>query len=324
MTVSNSSATVLVSCNQAVADQSVVSNLLKEVGLVGRFVGSPQSLSAEEIIRSAEGCLGVIAGDEQWSREVIEALPDLQAIARWGIGVDNVDFDAADDCSVVVTNTPGVFADTVAEAALGYLIGLTRGLFYIDREAQQGRWTKYRGKSLSELQVGVVGLGSIGSEFVSMAKPLVKGVTAFDPNVEFGTQIAKRLDIAVSNLEQLLEEADAVVICAALSPDTHHLIGGSMADRIKRGSILVNVGRGPIVDEEKLELLLDSGQISACALDVFEQEPLPQSSRLRGRSNVVIGSHNGSNAEGACLRTHEMAVRNLAASLSVPSREADR
>lgn len=269
-----------------------------------------QTLSVKELMQLVPQHNGWIIGDDPATREVFEAgkAGKLKAAVKWGIGVDNVDFAACKDLGIPITNTPNMFGGEVADIAVGYVIALARQTFDIDRGVRAGEWPKPRGISLSGKTVALVGYGDIGK---NTAKRLIAAdmkIIAYDP---FAPDDSALPQVQRATWPKRINEADFIVINCALTPSSHHMINAKTLAQCKPGVRVVNVGRGPIIDEPALEAALQSGHVFSAALDVFENEPLPMHSKLRNHARCVLGSHNASNTADAVMRTSQIAIQNL-------------
>lgn len=273
-----------------------------------------QELAGDELVQAMDGVIGVIAGDDHFSRAVLDQLPDLTAIAKWGIGMDGIDHAAAADHHITVTNTPGMFNDEVAEMALGYLIAVVRGIVQTDRTIRAGGWPNPVGRSLNALTVTVLGLGNIGLSLAMKCAVLGMPVRGIDPGAA-AQAAAADAGIETLTLADALPTTDILIVTAPLNDATRGLIGTDEIAAMPAGSILINVGRGPIVKNAAVAAALASGHLSGAALDVFEEEPLPAGEELRSHDNCILGSHNSSNTLEACHRTHAQATQNLFDSL---------
>jgi D-3-phosphoglycerate dehydrogenase len=244
---------------------------------------------------------GWIAGDDPASRPVLTAgrAGKLRAVVRWGIGIDNVDLAAIDDLGLLFCNTPGQFGNEVADVALGYLIGLARMTFQIDRQVRRGEWPKPAGTSLSGKTVALVGFGDVGRCIARRLLVLGTRVIAYDPAYQPAAGL-ESVEVAV--WPSRVEEAHFLVLACALTEANHHLVDGAVLQSVRPGLHVVNVARGPLIDESALVMALEHGRVGGAALDVFESEPLSPSSRLRDFEQCVFGSHNASNTEEAVDR----------------------
>jgi D-3-phosphoglycerate dehydrogenase len=258
---------------------------------------------------------GIIAGDEPLDRALLtSAASRLRVISRWGVGIDNVDLEAARELGIEVRNTPAVFADEVADVAIGYVIMLARRLHSIDAGVRAGEWPKPQGVSLSGRTLGVVGLGSIGRAVAKRGLAMGMTVVGIDPMPQ-AEATAAELGVQLLGLDEVFAAADVLSLNLPMSPENRHLVNEARLGAMKPGSFLVNTARGPLVDEAALVEALESGHLAGAALDVFETEPLPAESRLRGMANVILGSHNASNTIEAVRRVNRLAIDNLLAVL---------
>jgi D-3-phosphoglycerate dehydrogenase / 2-oxoglutarate reductase len=275
-----------------------------------------QTLSVEELKTLVPQHDGWIIGDDLATREVFEVgkAGRLRAAVKWGIGVDNVDFAACKDLGIPITNTPNMFGAEVADIAVGYVIALARHTFEIDRGVRAGEWPKPRGISLAGKTVALVGYGDIGKNTAKRLLAADMHVVAYDPYAADDPTVPQ---VQRAKWPERINEADFIVINCALTPSSYHVLNAGVLAQCKSGVRVVNVGRGPIIDETALENALRSGQVFSVALDVFEVEPVPLNSSLRLHPRCVLGSHNASNTVDAVLRTSEMAITRLMSSLRI-------
>ena len=298
---------VLITCPPMLGMLAELEPRLAERGLSVTAPEVTQTLPEAELLRLVPRFEGWIVGDDPANRRVLEAgcRGRLRAAVKWGVGVDNVDFDAARDLGLQVTNTPGMFGDEVADVAMCYLTGLARETFRIDRGVRAGGWPKPCGVSLAGKRVALVGFGDIGRSIARRLLAADLQVRAYDPR--FAPQPGLE-EVRGATWPEGIEAADFIVLCCALTPENRHLIDAELLERVKPGVRLVNVARGPLIDEPALVRALESGRVHSVALDVFDTEPLPQDSDLRRFERAVFGSHNGSNTADAVLRTSIKAI----------------
>lgn len=269
-----------------------------------------QTLSQDELVALLPAYDGWIIGDDPATRRVFEAgkAGRLKAAVKWGIGVDNVDFAACEDLGIPVINTPQMFGGEVADVAVAYVIGLARQLFVIDRGVRVGGWPKPAGVSLAGKRVALVGLGDIGRAAARRLLACDMLVTAYDPSVDGDAGLPS---VERAAWPERVGEADFIVFTCSLNAKNFHMLNAEVLGRTKPGVFVVNVARGPLIDEAALTASLQSGQVQAAALDVFEVEPLPAGAALRGMPQNVFGSHNGSNSHDAVRRCSAEAMRRL-------------
>lgn len=275
-----------------------------------------QTLSQDELVALLPQYDGWIIGDDPATRRVFEAgkAGQLKAAVKWGIGVDNVDFAACKDLGIPIINTPQMFGAEVADVALAYVIGLARHLFEIDRGVRAGGWPKPAGMSLGGKKVALVGYGDIGRALAKRLLACDMEVVAYDPGIEGNGGLA---GVKRAAWPARVEEADFIVFTCSLNERNHHMLNADVLAHCKPGVNVVNVARGPLIDESALVAALQSGHVRAAALDVFEVEPLPADSPLRGMPQCVFGSHNGSNTRDAVRRASQEAMKRLFGFLSV-------
>jgi len=276
-----------------------------------------QTLSEDELCALLPQFDGWIIGDDPATRRVFSAgkAGRLKAAVKWGIGVDNVDFTACKDLGIPITNCPNMFGAEVADVGMSYIGALARETFLIDRGVREGRWPKPCGISLAGRTLGLVGLGDIGSNLARRALAADMKVVAYDPFYQ-GTVAA---GVERASWPERLGEADFLAFTCALTASNRHMLTATTLALAKPGVRVVNVARGPLIDEAALFHALQSGHVHSVALDVFEVEPLPADSPLRGLSQTIFGSHNGSNSADAVRRCSLFAIDTLLRYLQVPA-----
>uniref|UniRef100_UPI00404804F7 phosphoglycerate dehydrogenase n=1 Tax=Orrella sp. TaxID=1921583 RepID=UPI00404804F7 len=301
---------VLVTCPPMLRMIDELEPLFKQYGMEVTAANVVQTLSEEELIELVPQHDGWIIGDDPATRRVFEAgkAGRLKAAVKWGIGIDNVDFDACKDLGIPITNTPNMFGAEVADIAVGYVIGLARQTFEIDRSVRAGEWPKPRGISLKDKTVALIGYGDIGKNTAKRLLAADMKIIAYDPTAADDPSLSQ---VQRAHWPDRLEEADFIVINCALTKSSYHMINDATLEKCKLGVRIANVGRGPIIDEKALERALESERVFSVALDVFEVEPLPMESVLRNQPKCVFGSHNASNTADAAVRTSEIAITKL-------------
>lgn len=263
---------------------------LKILGDVAEIERNPyeKTMTEEELIQSLKDADSVVLGADKCSRKVIESLKRVKVIGRHGVGVDNVDLEAATEKGIVVTYTPHANADAVADHTWALILALARKIIPADVSTKVGRWegTKFIGIELSSKTIGILGLGTIGQRVAKRARGFDMNVLYYDKrrNEAFERQIG----VMYVNLERLLRESDILTIHAALTSETRKIIGARELRMMKNTALLINTARGEIVDEKVLVQALRQGWIAGAALDVFERET-PK--KLLNISNVVLTPH---------------------------------
>lgn len=232
------------------------------------------------------------------TRPVLEAATKLQIIGRAGVGVDNIDVEAATERGVIVVNSPGGNTIAVAELVVGMMLALVRNVVPATQSMAQGQWKRsaLMGTQLLGKTLGVIGVGRIGVEVIKRAQSFGMHVLGFDPFLT--SQRAKDLGIEALSIDEICARADFITIHTPLTKDTKHLFNAERIARMKNGAVLINCSRGGIVDEKALFEALQSGKLGGAGLDVYEQEP-PQELPLRDLPNVVLTPHLGASTEEA-------------------------
>ncbi len=255
------------------------------------LIAEPLAPAAVDLLRAQEGWDVVVADPKTYephladcdallvrsavkvTRDVLARAPKLRVIGRAGVGVDNVDLPAATEAGVLVMNTPGGNAISVAEQTLGMMLAMARFLPQAWLSMRTGKWEKkkFLGNEIRGKTLGVVGLGSIGREVVRRAKPFEMRVVAFDPYVSSTT--ANTLGVELKSLPELYAESDYITLHVGLTPETDRMLNASAFAQMKRGVRIVNCARGELINTTDLEAAIQEGIVAGAALDVFEKEP---------------------------------------------------
>jgi D-3-phosphoglycerate dehydrogenase len=251
-----------------------------------------QTKKPEEFLAEAADCdalLNTYAGPI--TAEVMAKMPKCRIIARYGIGVDTIDLEAATQAGIIVTNNPSYCIEEVAEHTMALLLTSARKIAFYDREVRAGRWAVPPGKPLYRVAgrtLGLVGFGNIARQVAVRAVSFGMRIVYSDPFIAEG-----QFDVPGRKMElqEVLREADFVSLHPPLTAQTRKMISDEAFSRMKPSAILINCSRGPIVDTDALVRALDGKKIAGCALDTTDPEPLPDPHPLRGRENVVLNPH---------------------------------
>jgi D-3-phosphoglycerate dehydrogenase len=255
-----------------------------------------------ERVRDAEIVLN-IRSSQKFTDRVFAACPRLRMVSVWGTGTDHVDLSAAARHSIIVTNTPGVSAVSIAEHTLALLLAVARRIPQIDRATRAGEWPRGRSIELHGKTCGIVGLGAIGRQFARLAAAIGMRVIAWTPHPRPGDPIVP--------LDELYRTSDVLSLHLRLSPDTEGLVGAPQFALMKPGAILINTARGAIVNEAALVDALSSRRITGAGLDVFATEPLPPGHPLTALDNVVLTPHCAGITPEALEAGLRMSVENI-------------
>ena len=300
------------------SDPSLCRELEAQVGeVVYNTSGKP--LKAAELERLIPGFDGYIAGLDEINSAVLNGADQLKVIARYGVGVDQVDLQAARGRGIVVTNTPGANSTAVAELAVGLILALARSIPQASQGTKAGGWPRLAGFSLEGKTVGLYGLGAIGKQVVRRLGGFDCSLLAYDvaPDREF----AAAQGVMLCAPEELLAKVDFLSLHCPVLPETRGLVNGAFLNSMKPGAFLINTARGELVDEASLLAALQSERLRGAALDVYGQEPPGADHPLLQLPQVIATPHIGSHADGA---TNAMGRMALADCLAVLRGEAPR
>lgn len=265
-----------------------------------------RKMTPDEVIQLGKECIGIIAGVESLNSKVFKSLSSLRCISRVGVGIDNVDLKCAKELGLIVKNTPEGPTRAVGELTIGLIFDMLRKISFRDRELRKGKWNKEMGYLLQDKKIGIIGLGRIGRTVAELLSTLGARVSGNDINPD--TNWAKIKNVPLLPLSVLLKDSDIVCIHISSSGNIP-LIRKKEIDMMKKGSFLVNISRGGVIDEDALYVALDNGYLAGAALDVFDQEPY--SGPLTKLDNVILTPHIGSYAKESRLEMETQAVKNL-------------
>ena len=271
-----------------------------------------------ELLDLLPGCVGMLAGVEKISAAALDAATELKVIGRNGVGIDNIDLEAAERLGIAICRTAGANARGVAELAISLLFALARAVPFSDAALKAGRWERRKGFELPDRTLGVIGCGQIGRHVVEMAVGLGMNVLGYDPvrDESFDPGSAFRY----AELAEVLSSADAISLHCPPLADGTPLIGAAALARMKRGVYLINTARAALLDEAAILAALDDGQLAGLATDVFRQEP-PTDSPLAAHDRVIATPHVGGYTTESVDRAVTMAVELMLECLTAGSRE---
>lgn len=248
----------------------------------------------DEIIAAAQDHTLIIAtGNPPITRQVMEGLPLLKAVIRMGIGVNSVDLEAATELNKVILFMPGFCVGELAVHATALALSLNRNIGYYDRHLRKGEWPKagyYMPRSPKDMVLGLYGFGSSAKELYKIWRfGFGSKVITCDPYVP--QEVRDQFDVTFVDFDTMLKESDILSIHAPLNEETYHIFGKEAFKKMKNDSILINIARGGLIDQEALVDALEQGEIRFAGLDVFEQEPIPTDSKLLSRDDVALTCH---------------------------------
>ena len=240
----------------------------------------------------------IVRSATKLTKDILDAVTNLKFIGRAGVGLDNVDLEAATKKGIIVMNTPGGNTISTAEHTVSMILALSRNIPQANASTKAGEWkrNKFMGAEVYGKVLGIVGLGKIGSEVAKRAIAFGMKVIAYDPFISL--DVAKQMSVEIVELKDLFPRADYITVHVPLSGETKHMIADKEFAVMKDGVRVINCARGGIIDEAALARALESGKVGGCAIDVFEHEP-PGASPLLKFDNVVVTPHLGASTEEA-------------------------
>jgi D-3-phosphoglycerate dehydrogenase / 2-oxoglutarate reductase len=287
--------------------------ILAKIGAELRLAKEPKAEAILEVARDADAVLTTYA---KVTADMIRQMTRCRVIARFGIGVDNVDIPAATKAGIVVTRVPDYCLDEVSDHTMALLLAMVRKIPSSNTRTQSGRWEMRAVVPIHRLRgtvLGLVAFGQIPQLVAPKAQAFGTRVVTHDPFVS--REVIQRAQVEQVEFDELLKISDYISIHTPLLPATHHLFNGDVFRRMKPTAYLINTARGPIVDEAALAIALDQGHLAGAALDVMEQEP-PSGSPLFGRDNVIITPHTSFYSEESLVDLQSKAAEEVVRVLS--------
>ncbi len=275
-------------------------SVLREAGFDVVYEEYPDEKKLVELVKDVDAI--IVRSKPKVTKRVIESAPKLKVIARAGVGLDNIDLDAAKERGIKVVNSPAASSRSVAELAIALIFNVARKIAFADRKMREGVWAKKQcmGTELEGKTLGIVGFGRIGYQIAKIAKALGMNVLLYDPYPN--EERAKEVGGKFVDLETLLRESDVVTLHVPLVEATYHMINEERLKLMKKTAILINAARGAVVDTKALVKALAEGWIAGAGLDVYEEEPLPKDHPLTKFDNVVLTPHIGASTVEAQMR----------------------
>lgn len=247
--------------------------------------------SFEELAVWAPEIHGAIIGMDQWNEQVFQLAPKLKILARFGVGVDNIDLEAAKRHGVQVVNAAGMNANAVAELGVAMILNCLRGLPQLNQKLARGEWARAVGRDIQGKTVGLLGFGDIGGRVAKKLSGMEVRLLAYDPYPNH--EKAKALNVTLTDMDTVLAQSDIVSIHMPSIPSTYHVMDRAAFAKMKPGSYFINTARGALVDTEALIEAVSGGHLAGAALDVYEQEPLPMDAPVLHTPGIQCTPHTG-------------------------------
>ncbi len=272
------------------------------------FSGAGVQPGEEELVRLLPECVGYLAGVEKISATVLQAAKNLKVISRNGVGINNVDLNAAKQLHITVCKTPGANARGVAELTLSLILSLVRAIPLSDENLKSGQWERKKGIEIHGKTLGIVGCGRIGKEVALMGLALGMKVLAYD--LYTNDFITYSQDFKYTSFENVLKGADILSLHCPPGEDGSTLINKETIALLKDGVYVINTARGELLDDDEIFIALENNKIAGLALDAFVNEP-PENKKLTGHKNVICTPHIGGFTNESVDKAMEEAVDNI-------------
>lgn len=292
----------------AIRKSSAAGKTLLETFPNAFFNDTGRYFAEKELIAFLNGADAVLLGRDPVNENVLNALPNLRMVAKYGVGLDNIDQDAMQRRGVALGFTAGVNKLSVAEMTVGFMLGLCHNIFTTGFALKQNNWVKDGGHQLSGKIVGIVGCGNVGKEVVRLLRPF--DCRALTHDILDMTAFCQAHEVEETGFDDLLSRSDIVTLHLPLTEKTANMIDARVFQKMKTGAFLVNTSRGGIVNEKDLKQALLAGDIAGAALDVFAQEP-PADNGLLACPNLMATPHIGGNSVEATSAMAQSAVASL-------------
>lgn len=290
-------------------DQELVEDL-KKCGFKKVFTNHQGNrFSQDELIAFLSPCDLAIVGLDKINEAVLKELPKLQAVSKYGVGLDNIDFSACSKYKVDVLHTQGVNKRSVSELTLSYMLSLLRNMYTTSNLLKKGVWNKSGGTQLTNKTVGIIGVGHIGKDLVELLQAFHCKILVND--IIEQEEYYKQYNLISTSKEEIFKNADIITLHTPLDPSTKNMIDKSAFELMKPTAFVINAARNGIINEEDLKWALQNNKIAGAALDVYESEP-PQDKELIALANLITTPHIGGNAQEAVKAMGCSAIANLA------------
>jgi D-3-phosphoglycerate dehydrogenase/(S)-sulfolactate dehydrogenase len=256
------------------------------------IVREPDLWSKKDELKAklADATALVVRNRTQVTREIIEAAPQLKIIARAGVGLDNIDIKAADENGVIVAAALGINATAVGEETLAMALALSRKLIELDASTRAGEWNRKAGSEISGKTWGLLGFGATARATAELLKGFKVKVLAYDPFAKPTSEYLTSINAQMAQLNDVVSQSDFISVHLPSTPETKEVINAQLLSTMKKSAVIINVGRGEVINEADLESALKNGVIAGAGLDVRAQEP-PQDKRFTDIANVVLAPH---------------------------------
>ncbi len=298
---------ILITANAFIEHPEYFAPLAEAGYVIGHQEEGP--LSQERLIEVLPGHVAAIAAVDSYTAEILANAPDLRVISRWGVGIDSVDISAATAHEVIVCNTPGMVSSSVADMTFALILSLARDLRAATQRGANAEWVQVQAADVFGATLGIVGFGSIGQAVAYRARGFDMKVLALDPYPN--REKAAELGVELTDLPQILREADYMSLHCNLTDDNYHIIGAAELAAMKPTAFLINTARGKLIDTQALIESLANGEIAGAALDTVEEEPPHPDDPILSAANCLITPHNSFYSANSVRLVNSQVVENI-------------
>jgi len=294
--------------SKAFSKNQVLINKLKEITPNIKLNLTGKKLEEKELIEFLKNSDGVIVALEEINQKVIDSLPNLKIVSKFGVGLDNIDIEYCKSKNIHFGWTAGINSFSVAEQTLGFMLMLIRNLYFTSNRLSKGIWDKRGGFSLYEKTIGIIGVGHIGKELIKLLKPF--NCKIFVNDIIEQNKFYQDNNLIPVSKEELFKQSDIVTIHTPLTNDTKNLINKNSLKMMKKNSFVINTSRGDIINLTDLKQALLNETIAGAAIDVYDQEP-PKDLELLELENLICTPHIGGNSNEATLAMGRSAIKHI-------------
>lgn len=294
--------------SKSFSKNDILINELKNTFNDIKLNNATKKLNDEELVEFLRDCDGVVLALEELNKNVIDKLPKLKVVSKFGVGLDNIDVKYCQKKNIQVRWTSGINKESVAEITLGFMLMLMRNLYASSLNLRGGNWSKNGGNSLYGKNIGIVGVGNIGKELVSLLKPFKCKIYVNDV-IEQGEYYAKN-NLIESGKNDIFKKCDIITLHVPLTSQTRYLINSDTINNMKKTAFIINTSRGNVVNLQDLKIALKNKVISGAALDVYDVEP-QNDTELLCLDNIICTPHIGGNSEESVLAMGRSAIKHI-------------
>ena len=295
-------------CNISFSKNTILVNKIKKHFKDVNFNFNGIRLNGQELVDFCQDADAIIVGVEKINSSILKRLPNLKYIAKYGVGIDNIDIDSCKEMGVLIGWTGGVNKRSVAELTLGYMLILMRNIFSTYSNLKKLKWIKDGGNSLHNKKIGIIGVGNIGQDLIKLLSVFDCEILAND--ISENPLLSKKLNFKYVTKEFLYRNSDIITLHVPLTEKTKKMINMEVFNKMKRSSILINTSRGEVVCEKDLINAMKNDKIHSAALDVFQHEPL-KNKELVCLPNVICTPHIAGNSKEAVIQMGNSAINHL-------------